>query len=263
MTNSTEQNQNRQLPSSVPFKPTDMTEDILGLFNLFLRHWVIFAVLSFVGMVLGITYARYSRDVFQSTAMLQLDTKSKSGKAIAEIGDLFESQSPALAEIHLIKSLSVLMPVVESLHLNYSADPIDLLDRLMRREGRMDLDLFEPPLALAEDEGSWIAEVKSANSYELFSPLGASVVVGKVGETYRVPVGPDSVAVCVRSIYALPGQKFALSKAPVLAVAEVLQGTINAEEKGTKNKININTAIWVVTVPDTLIAKLAVVNTKI
>jgi tyrosine-protein kinase Etk/Wzc len=239
MTNTPDQNQNqnRQLPSSVQFKPTDMTEDILGLMNLFLRHWIIFAVFSFIGLVLGVTYARYSRDVFQSSAMLQLDTKSKSGKAIAEIGDLFETQSPALAEIHLIKSLSVLMPVVEKLHLNYSAEPIDVVDRFMRREGRMDLDLFEPPVALSTKDDKWIAEVKSTDSYELFSPLGASVVVGKVGETYRVPVGPDTVAICVKSVYALPGQRFVLGKASILSVAESLQKKVDAEEKGKNTNI--------------------------
>ena len=223
MTNTPEQNQNRQVPFTTAFKPVDLTEDILGLFNLFRRHWLIFAFFSIAGLIMGMTYARYSRDVFQSTAMLQLDTKSKSGKAIAEIGDLFESQSPALAEIHLIKSLSVLMPVVESLHLNYSAEPQGIVDRLMRREGRMDLDLFDPPVPLVAEKGKWIAEVKSSDSYELFSPLGASVVVGKVGETYRVPVGGDSVAICVKSIYALPGQKFALGSATVLEVAERLR----------------------------------------
>lgn len=237
MTNTPEQNQNTRQPSSEFLKPVDMAEDVLEIFSLFRRYWVIFAVFSLIGLIAGVTYARYSRDVFQSKAMLQLDTKSKSGKAIADLGDLFATQSPALAEIHLIKSLRVLMPVVESLHLNYSAEPLDVLDRLMRREGRMDVDLFEPPMALMEEDDKWIAEVKSEDSYELFSPLGASVVVGKIGETYRVPVGADSVAICVKSIYALPGQRFLLTKSSVLFVAEKLQLKVNAEEMGKNTNI--------------------------
>ena len=150
-----------------------------------------------------------------------------------------ERSMQLLAEIHLIKSLSVLIPVVEKLHLNYGAEPMDFIDRLMRREGRMDLDLFEPPVPLTEEEkeGKWIAEIKSSDSYELFSPLGASVVEGKVGETYRVPVGDDSVAICVKSINALPGQRFTLRSAPVLIVAEGLQGAVNADEKGKNTNI--------------------------
>ena len=169
--------------------------------------------------------------------MLQLDTKSKSSKAIADIGELFETQSPAKAEILLIKSLSVLMPVVDELHLNYSAEPQNLIDRLLRREGRMDLNLFEPPKALMGKKNKWIAEIISEDSYELFSPLGASVIVGKVGETYRVPVGADSVAISVKSIYALPGQKFLLNKLSVLKVAESLRGVVNAVEKDRNTNI--------------------------
>ena len=108
MTNIPEK-QSNQIPNQVPasqgiFKPSEVI-DIFVLFDIFRRHWFIFAFFSIIGLIAGITYARYSRDVFQSTAILQLDTKSKSSKAIAEIGDLFESHSPALAEIHLIKSL--------------------------------------------------------------------------------------------------------------------------------------------------------------
>ena len=161
--------QNQRVLPAMAFNPTDMTDDLLGLFNLVRRHWFVLFFFSIVGLIIGLTYARYSRDVFQSTAILQLDTKSKSGKAISDFGDLFETHSPALAQVYLIKSLSVMIPVVERLHLNYSVEPMGLLDRLMHREGRLDLDLFEPPMALMTREHKWIAEVKSEDSYELFS----------------------------------------------------------------------------------------------
>lgn len=236
MANTTE----KQINQTSVLQSTNEPDNEIGFFewlSIFYRHWFIFALLSFIGLVVGATYARYSRDVFRSTAMLQLDTKSKSGKAIADIGEFFESHSPAKSEIYLIKSLSVLMPVVENLHLNYGAEPIGLVDRLMHREGRMDLDLFEPPRVFDEDDGNWIAEVKSEDSYELFTPLGASVVVGKVGETYRVPVEGDSVAICVRSMDALPGQKFVLYKLSVLRMAEGLQKTMRADELGKNTNI--------------------------
>ena len=136
------------------------TIDAFELLGSVLRHWKLVVFLSMVGILVGVLAACYTRDSFENKTMLQLDTKSKSGKALADIGDLFDAQSPAVAEIHLIKSLSVLMPVVEKLHLNYSAEPIDILDRLMRREGRMDLDLFEPPMALMAKEHKWVAKVK-------------------------------------------------------------------------------------------------------
>ncbi|WP_405327025.1 polysaccharide biosynthesis tyrosine autokinase [Fibrobacter sp.] len=212
--------------------------DLLG--NIF-RHWKLVAVLSIVGLLAGTVASRYVRDSFDNKTMLQLDTKSKSGKAVSDFGDLFDAKSPAVAEIHLIKSLSVLMPVVEQLHLNYTAEPQGIVDRLMRREGRMDLDLFEPPktASLEKDKKAekWIAVIQSQDTYELFSPMGQSLVVGKVGETYRIPMGADSVAICVRVFSAEPGQSFRLFRSSVLSVAEGLQASINAYEKEKNSNI--------------------------
>ena len=237
MTKSSEKISNQD---NIPINKKKNVDDEIGVFELLCimrRHWFIFAILSFCGLIVGFTYARFSRNQYESTAMLQLDTKSKSSKAIADIGDLFEMQSPALAEIHLIKSLSVLMPVVEELHLNYTAEPQSIADRLMQREGRMDLELFDPPAALRSKEYKWIAEIKTSDTYELFSPLGGSVFTGKIGETYRIPVGADSVAICVKSIFAIPGQKFRLTKSSVLNVAESLRNTVNAVEKDKNTNI--------------------------
>lgn len=225
--------ENKQTNTQQPIN----TIDVFELVGIFWRHWKIIVTFSIIGLIVGIAVARYTRDSFENKTMLQLDTKSKSSKALADIGDLFDAQSPAIAEIHLIKSLSVLMPVVEQLHLNYTAEPQGIVDRLMRREGRMDVDLFEIPSALMGKDYRWIAEVRSTDSYELFSPFGASLVKGNVGETYRIPLGADTVAICIKSIYAMPGQTFRLRKSSVLDVAENLQKTINAIEKDKNSNI--------------------------
>ena len=216
------------------------TIDVFELLGIFLRHWKIVVTFSIIGLIVGVAVARYTRDSFDNKTMLQLDTKSKSGKAVSDIGDLFDVQSPAVAEIHLIKSLSVLMPVVELLHLNYMAEPQGFVNRLMRREGRMDLELFEPPRMdeeLVKKGKKWIAVIQSEDSYELFSPMGQSLVVGKVGETYRIPMDADTVAICVKAINAEPGQSFSLSRASILSVAEGLQASINAYEKEKNSNI--------------------------
>lgn len=221
-----------------PFFTHANTGDSFDLFSNVLHHWKLVTFFSLVGLLIGGLASRYVRDSFENKTMLQLDTKSKSGKAVSDIGDLFDVQSPAVAEIHLIKSLSVLMPVVELLHLNYAAEPQGIVDRLLLREGRMDLDLFEPPKVVGnkkrEKNNKWIAEVKSPDSYELFSPEGQSLVVGKIGETYRIPLWGDTVAVCVKAMSADSGQKFSLSRASILSVAEGLQKKVEAVEV-TKN----------------------------
>ena len=232
---------NKQLNPQPPFFMHANTGDSFDLLGNILHHWKLVAFLSIVGLLAGTVASRYIRDSFDNKTMLQLDTKSKSGKAVSDFGDLFDAKSPAVAEIHLIKSLSVLMPVVEQLHLNYTAEPQGIVDRLMRREGRMDLDLFEPPKTNKNEKRKkgekWIAVVQAQDTYELFSPMGQSLVVGKTGETYRIPMGADTVAICVKAIYAEPGQSFRLLRSSVLGVAEGLQTAINAYEKEKNSNI--------------------------
>ena len=61
MTNTTE-NKTNQISNQVPasqgiLKPSDVI-DIFELFSIFRRHWLIFALLSVIGLVAGVTYAR-------------------------------------------------------------------------------------------------------------------------------------------------------------------------------------------------------------
>ena len=218
-------------------QPVDVTEDFLNLLNIIRRYWIIIACFSIIGLLAGLTYSRYSRNLFECTTMLQLDTKSKNAKAIVDIGDLFQQQSPAKAEILLIQSMSVMLPVVEKLHLNYTAEPLGIIDRLLQREGRMDLKLFEPPKPKDDEKIEWITEILSDSTYDLRSPFGGSLVVGKIGETYRVPFADDTVAISVESISAKPGQKFSLTRIPALYAAKNLSLAINAIEKEKNTNI--------------------------
>jgi len=227
-------NQGSVSPISQSFRNHDQEA---GLIDVLLSKWKLVVLFAFLGLVVGVVAARYSRDEFTSRAMLQLDTKNKSSKAMADIGELFQSQSPAATEINLITSLRVLMPVVERLHLNYWAEPISKMDRLMRKEGRMDLEYFHVPEALAAMKYKWIANVVSLDSYQLESPFGGILASGKVGETLRAVVGVDTVAVCVKAIYAEPGQRFALSESSVLAVAEGMQRELGVSETAKNSNI--------------------------
>jgi tyrosine-protein kinase Etk/Wzc len=164
MINEVNQKQNSQC--SEHSKPVDAAQDILNLLNIIRHHWIIIVSFTIVGLMAGLTYSRYSRNLFECTTMLQLDTKSKNAKAIVDIGDLFQQQSPAKAEILLIQSMSVMLPVVEKLHLNYTAEPLGIIDRLLHREGRMDLKLFEPPKPKDDEKIEWITEILSDSTYD-------------------------------------------------------------------------------------------------
>lgn len=231
--------ENMQSTQSQPPYTPSQNHDEAGLLDVLLSKWKLVILFAILGTMVGFVAARYARDEFQSTAMLQLDTKNKSSKAMADIGELFQSQSPAMTEINLITSLRVLMPVVERLNLQYWAEPISKMDRLLRKEGRMDLEYFHVPEAMASMEYKWIVRVVDLESYELESPFGGVLAAGKVGETLRAKVGADTVAVCVKAIYAEPGQRFALSEGSVLGVAEGLRKDIGVAETAKNSNIII------------------------
>ena len=88
---------NPQQPMFLPVKAGDSFD----LLDSILRHWKLVALFSIVGLFVGVVASRYVRDSFENKTMLQLDTKSKSGKAVSDIGDLFDAKSPAVAEIQM------------------------------------------------------------------------------------------------------------------------------------------------------------------
>lgn len=203
---------------------------------LWAKKWIVLAF-TFVGLLVGFFLMRWMRDVYSSDALLQLDVSSSKTSAMVDIGSIFEQESPAEAEIRLIKSRYVLMEVVTKENLNYSSSPIGFWNRLARKEGRMELSLFSVPDAVKQESYEWIAETISPNEFRLYSPLGGTLVEGSVGNTYRVPFAGDSLAICVSMMLAEPGQKFKLAELNVLEVAEGLKKSLNVAEDGKKTNI--------------------------
>lgn len=203
---------------------------------LWAKKWIVLAF-TFVGLLVGFFLMRWMRDVYSSDALLQLDVSSSKTSAMVDIGSIFEQESPAEAEIRLIKSRHVLMEVVTKENLNYSSSPIGFWNRLARKEGRMELSLFSVPDAVKQESYEWIAETISPNEFRLYSPLGGTLVEGSVGNTYRVPFAGDSLAICVSMMLAEPGQKFKLAELNVLEVAEGLKKSLNVAEDGKKTNI--------------------------
>ena len=133
-----------------------------------------------LGALIGIGVGMWIRPQFTSDALLQVNVKggNKATKAMGEMGALLDVSSPADAEIELIKSRMVLDYVVEAERLAYSATPISKLNRLLHREGRMDIEELNIP-ALARTE-RWIAEVLGENTYAVYTPEGSKLLEGKV-----------------------------------------------------------------------------------
>lgn len=200
------------------------------------KFFVIFFII--VAILIGTIYAMWIRPQFTSDVLLQVNVKgasSKSTKAFGEMGAVLDLASPADAEIELIKSRMVLSYVVATEHMHLWAVPVGSWDRLMHREGRMNLDSLYIPAKVRTK--MWKAVAKGSDSYSVISPDGQKLIDGKVGEVISTPYAGDTLVIRVNYMEARAGQEFILVQSSPLKAERALAGALNVREKGKQTGI--------------------------
>lgn len=222
-----------QLPKSAD------TITLLEALALLWHRRFLIALFVILGGLVGLFAGFWIRPQFTSDVLLQVNTKgtsSKATKAMGEMGALLDMASPADAEIELIKSRMVLSPVVNVEHLNLVASPKSrFLDRLLHREGRMDLDSLNIPKFARTEK--WVAEVIDSLNYVVMAPEGYRLLKGSVGELYTVDYANDSFSIRVSLMRARPGQKFVLREGSPLSAERGLAAGLRVSEKGKQTGI--------------------------
>ena len=227
-------------------KPEDDEIDILEILMFLRTKWRFLIIFLILGVCAGGLASMWLRPAYNSDILLQVDVKgNKSAKALGEMGALLDVSTPSEAEMQLIKSRMVLSSVVDDERLCYSATPLSKADRLLHREGRMDLEYLKIPKAVTEAKIKITARVLAdSTSYELLADdENVLLKKGAIGETYRLPYAGDTLVVCVRSIAAKPGQMFRLSAIhPQMAVAGLLKKLHVSEEGKNSGIIRVSTS---------------------
>ncbi|MBR6942400.1 MAG: polysaccharide biosynthesis tyrosine autokinase [Fibrobacter sp.] len=200
------------------------------------RYFLLLFILA--GAVIGLGIGQWIRPQFTSDAMLQIDPKGNkaANRAMGEMGAILDVASPADAEIELIKSRLVLSFVVAEEHLEYSATPVSALNRMLHREGRMDIGyLFIPKEARSE---KWYAVVTGENTYAVYSEDESKLVEGNVGELLKVPYDGDTLQIRVDRIRkASVGEKFKISQLNPLLAVRKLAKSLKVAEKGKQTGV--------------------------
>jgi len=234
----------KNMPQNVAAKSDDDEIDILEILIYLRTRWKFLLIFLIMGVMAGGVAAMWMRPAYKSDVLLQVDVKgNKSAKALGEMGALLDVSTPSEAEMQLIKSRMVLSTVVENERLRFSATPLGKMDRLLHREGRMDLEYLSIPKAVREAKIKIKARVMAdSSSFEILGEEDAVLLKGAVGETYRMPYGGDTLVVCVRSVKANPGQEFLLAAAdPLSAVGGLLKGLSVSEEGKNSGIIRVST----------------------
>ena len=120
--------------------------DLFDILKDLAKNWRIMIPCIIVAGIVGVFVAMWIRPIYKVDALLQIETKSnKSVGLMGGLPSLFASSSPAETEIELINSRQIIGDAVEKMYLQYEANPINVMDRLLHREGRMELNQYEIP----------------------------------------------------------------------------------------------------------------------
>lgn len=206
-----------------------------------IKNWGIMLPCLMLSGIIGVFFALWIRPVYKVDALLQIESKNnKNVGMMAGFGNLFATTSPAETEIELIYSRQIVGEAVEKMHLQYSANPLNALDRLLHHEGRMDINQFEVPWSkvIPEDRNKpWFAVIKDSLTFDLLDHNKNKVLTGVAGQTYRFPYEGDTAVFSVYSMEVKAGQEFAITKKDRLPAIDAFKGAFEVKEKGKKTGI--------------------------
>ena len=217
--------------------------DIGELLKDLAKNWYIMLPTILLAGIVGLLVAMWIRPVYQVDALLQIESRNSKGAArmMGDMGALFSTSSPAETEMELIKSRQVMGAAVEKMRLDLKAEPLDKLDRLFHREGRVELNNFHvnwENVPEEEQELPWEMLAKDTlGNFDLFDQKGEKVLSGSVGQTYHFMYAGDSASFGVFRADVRSGQRFAISKIQRLDAIESFRGAFDVKEKGKKTGI--------------------------
>jgi len=218
--------------------------DLFDLLKDLAKNWHIMLPCLILSGVVGVFVAMWIRPIYQVDALLQIESKNNKGMASAmmgSLGSLFASSSPAETEIELIKSRQIIGDAVDKMRLLYVATPTRKLQRLLHKEGRMELNQLEIPWDnLPEEErgGAWTAVANDSLSFELYDHNNKKVMSNcHAGETYRIPYAGDTATFSVLKMDIKKGQRFSLYKMNRLDAIDAFKSAFDIKEKGKKTGI--------------------------
>lgn len=212
------------------------------LANLWDGRYIIL-ITTALGLLLGSYYAWRKSPIYRVEAMLQIEDKqgSNASPMMQALNSLLDQAAKSAAEIEIIKSNLVLGRTVETLSLDIQATPAYgriIGDALVR--GRTDapelvIEHFDQPNYLRGTRFNIIALENGAFRWE--GPKNQLLATGKVGDETKATYQGQPLLLQVRRLTGEPGQRFSLSRQPMLTAIEALRAGLSVSEKGKQTNI--------------------------
>ena len=230
--------------------------DLLGMLGTLIDHKWLIAGVTGTCMLIGAAYAVLSSPVYQANALIQVEPKKNDMLGFSDVSSLLGKESPAVTEIELIKSRTIIGKTVDTLKLDITitpqhfpliggflarhyapqtpgdiAPPLFGISRYSAGGERLSLATLKLPAALL---GTTLVLVTGDDqSYQLFDEDDRQIAAGRVGE----PFAEDGVEVLVEVLRANPGARFKIVRKPRLDAVADYQDLLNVVERGKESGI--------------------------
>nr|WP_150306264.1 polysaccharide biosynthesis tyrosine autokinase [Pseudomonas saliphila] len=230
--------------------------DLLALLGALLDHkWIIVAC-TVLFAVVGIAYALLTTPVYVATAVIQIEEKQAGISSLLGDSDLLSSASPAVTEIELLKSRTVIGQAVDNLKLTVVGEPklFPVIGPFLHRRyssteeapvadallgfssfawGGEQLDVFQLDVPEPYVGRTLTLRAETDGRYTLLDAEGITLLTGAVGEA----VVTDGFKVQIAELVARPGTEFLVAKKNRLGTVLTYQRSIGASEKGRDSGI--------------------------
>lgn len=230
--------------------------DVLGMLGTLIDHKWLIAGVTGTCMLIGAAYAILAAPVFQANALIQVEPKKNDMLGFSDVSSLLGKESPAVTEIELIKSRTIIGKTVDTLALDITITPqhFPLIGGFLARRyvpehsgdiappllgfsrwsaggERLVLSTLNLPAALLGT--SLVLVAGEGQAYGLFDEDGQQIAAGHVGE----PFAANGVEVLIKELRANPGAHFKIVRKPRLDAVADYQDLLTVIERGKESGI--------------------------
>lgn len=241
-----------------PYAPQNNDDiNFLGLLDTTLNsRWLILSVLM-TALLIGGAYALFSTPVYQSDILIQVEQNPTPANSnlFSELSTVFNVQSPATAEIEILRSRLVIGQASDQLQLHVETTPnyLPIIGQWMSKHAT---GLSNPRLFKLGDytlggyvwgtesikvgqldvperlENKKLTLTVTASGYELQGPNDERLAQGKVGVPADLKVGNQTGRILISGLDAKPDSRFTLIRRSTQNIIQDLQDKLIIDEKG-------------------------------
>ncbi len=226
--------------------------DLAALVGTLYEGRFVIAALAALALLIGGVKAFTATPVYKADALVQVE-ESGGSDPLEDLSAMFSGETPAEAEIEILRSRSVVSDAVKALRLDIHAQPMHapVVGGFFARRHSGDLPAspllglssyawggeriavtsLEVPRGFEGEELVLVAEAD--NAFQVLSPDGDALVRGRVGEV----ASGNGVELLVSELSARPGTRFTLKKLAFLDAVSKLQEGLRVREKGKQTGV--------------------------